>query len=78
MAYKQSDTYKNGLRVYICDQENIDFSTIPSTDTNAVKTVEDYINATYTFTRSFGREGQAISMDSTQEEQVLEASECDL
>ena len=78
MAYKTSDTYGSGLWVYLCDQTNIDFTSIPSTDSNTVKTVEDYINANFTFTRSFGREGQSLTLDSTKEEQVLEASECDL
>jgi len=78
MAYKNSDTYQNGLSVYLCNEQNIDFTTIPSTDANTVKTVEDYIGANFTFTRAVGWEGQVLGLDSTQEEQVLEAAECDL
>lgn len=78
MAYKNSDTYQNGLSVYFCNEQDIDFTSIPSTDTNTVKTVEDYLEANFTFTRAVGWEGQVLGLDSTQEEQVLEAAECDL
>ena len=78
MAFNSSDKYSSGLRVYFCNETDIDFTTIPSTDSNTVKTVQDYVEANYTFTRAFGWDGEVLSLDSTQDEQVLEAAECDL
>jgi len=78
MTFKKSDKYDSGLRIYGANETDIDFSLIPSTDTTTVKAVEDYIEANFTFNRMFAWEGQNLSLDSTQEEQVLEASECDL
>lgn len=78
MTYKNSDKYNSGLWVYAANETDIDFSSIPSTDGNTVKTVQDYIDANFTFQRLFAWDGQQLSLDPTQDEQVLEAAECDL
>jgi hypothetical protein len=78
MAFKNSDRYFDGLHVYVANERNIDFSVIPSTDTNDVSAVKTYIDSNFTFTRLFAWTGQQLSLDSTQDEQILEASECDL